>query len=73
MSGRHYTLSARSPETGESVLLRLPEEVALKVVKNGPPSKFYELRGDEDASEEGSSVHDVLAHPTAVFRGVREH
>ena len=73
MSRKHYALRALHPKTGDLRQLRLPQEVALNVLKYGPPAKFYELRGDDNAAETGSSVREVLTKPSAVFGGVREH
>ena len=73
MAARHLPLTARCHETGDTKTVRLPADVALKIVKYGPESKFYELRGDSSPLMEGSSVAEVLLDPVAIFGGIREH
>jgi hypothetical protein len=68
-----HPISARCPETGKEKTVKLMATDADHILKYGPKVRYYDMVGDRTDPTTGSPVQQVLLHPKAIFKGVREH
>lgn len=73
MTPAHHPIQARCPATGNIKVVKLLADLALKILKIGPKSRYHEIVGDRTDPTAGSPVQQILLNPAAIFESVREH